>query len=54
MTDDPRHAYIGDQIPDHRGEDRCIQCQRPRRHPSHVLPDVPEQRTHHERYEATE
>lgn len=38
------HVYIPDGIPDHRGDDRCAHCQRPRRNPAHDLPQTsPEQ-----------
>jgi hypothetical protein len=45
-----QHSYIGDGIPDHRGDDRCVTCQRPRRHPDHDLPPASEaQAAHRER-----
>lgn len=34
------HTYRGDGIPDHHGEDRCLDCRLGRRHPVHVLPLV--------------
>lgn len=36
----PRHLYLGDGVPDHRGDDRCRDCGLRRGHVVHELEPV--------------